>query len=227
MLIRALVQLCPILSATTDAFAQFLEHVEPKRRIVFFCRFVGIGGVAKDEGSDVAVSLQALFMTVLICPCDPEKLGFVAQIDRRIPGDSRKATGIELSFEKVAATETRSNERCRIRFQWSNAIDACFENRKQSRTVESFCVNACFQFGCLRRSTRREVGGQQILVCQRRRSTTFVGQESGRLFHNWIREILGLSGILCLRHNMLPRRIYASQTESPAGGSAGDSGRVA
>ncbi|SOT38492.1 hypothetical protein F01_110001 [Burkholderia cenocepacia] len=37
----------------------------------------------------------------------------------------------------------------------------------------------------------------------------------------------GLSGILCLRHNMLPRRIYASQTESPAGGSAGDSGRVA
>ncbi|WP_230945567.1 hypothetical protein, partial [Burkholderia pseudomultivorans] len=25
----------------------------------------------------------------------------------------------------------------------------------------------------------------------------------------------GLSGILCLRHNMLPRRVYASQTESP------------
>ncbi|SOT41923.1 hypothetical protein F01_410430 [Burkholderia cenocepacia] len=41
--------------------------------------------------------------------------------------------------------------------------------------------------------------------------------------HDW----KGLSGILCLRHNMLPRRIYASQTESPAGGSAGDSGRVA
>ncbi|TGP39541.1 hypothetical protein EN871_32200 [bacterium M00.F.Ca.ET.228.01.1.1] len=37
----------------------------------------------------------------------------------------------------------------------------------------------------------------------------------------------GLSGILCLRHNMLPRRVYASQTESPAGGSAGDSGRTA
>ncbi|WP_394144803.1 transposase, partial [Burkholderia multivorans] len=37
----------------------------------------------------------------------------------------------------------------------------------------------------------------------------------------------GLSGILCLRHNMLPRRVYASQTESPAGGTAGDSGRAA
>jgi len=37
----------------------------------------------------------------------------------------------------------------------------------------------------------------------------------------------GLSGISCLRHNMLRRRVYASQTESPAGGSAGDSRRVA
>ncbi len=42
-----------------------------------------------------------------------------------------------------------------------------------------------------------------------------------------VREYLGLSGILCLRHNMLPRRVYASQTESPAGGSAGDSCRAA
>ncbi|MDR5783440.1 hypothetical protein QCE63_28920, partial [Caballeronia sp. LZ065] len=32
----------------------------------------------------------------------------------------------------------------------------------------------------------------------------------------------GLSAISCLRHNMLTRRIYASQTENAAGGSADD-----
>lgn len=37
----------------------------------------------------------------------------------------------------------------------------------------------------------------------------------------------GLSGISCLRHNMLPRRMHASQTENPAGGPAGDSRRAA
>uniref|UniRef100_UPI001589D68D MFS transporter n=1 Tax=Burkholderia multivorans TaxID=87883 RepID=UPI001589D68D len=41
-------------------------------------------------------------------------------------------------------------------------------------------------------------------------------------FGLFIRQQTGLSGILCLRHNMLPRRVYASQTESPAGGTAGD-----
>jgi hypothetical protein len=37
----------------------------------------------------------------------------------------------------------------------------------------------------------------------------------------------GLSGISCLRHKMLSRRIYASQTEGPAGESANDSCRTA
>jgi len=37
----------------------------------------------------------------------------------------------------------------------------------------------------------------------------------------------GLSVISCSRHMMLPRRMYASQTESQTGGSAGDSRRVA
>jgi hypothetical protein len=37
----------------------------------------------------------------------------------------------------------------------------------------------------------------------------------------------GLSVISCLRHNMLSRRVYASQTESPAGRAASDSRRAA
>ncbi|QDH58664.1 transposase family protein [Pandoraea pnomenusa] len=39
--------------------------------------------------------------------------------------------------------------------------------------------------------------------------------------------LLGLSVISCSRHMMLPRRMYASQTESPAGRAAGNSRRAA